>query len=293
MTTPTFREYIEGPWRLACFNRYKPTTQRRVRGAFETQLVPTFGTRPLGQIHVQDVHAWFDRYSRTAPGGANRALDVLRQVLNHAVACGHLGDNPARGVKHNPRRMPTRFLSTSEVRRLYAALDAHQGRGSGQQQGEIIRLLLLTGCRKGELVGLKWSEVDGDTIRLTDSKTGPRTVFLNCQARAIVDRQPRTGSSYVFPSLTDPSRPRSTELSIWRKVRCEAGIEDVRIHDLRHTFASHAAMRGVPLPVLARLLGHSQLRMTLRYAHVGDREIEAAAERVGGAIARVLSHAVR
>ena len=289
MTTPTLREFIEGPWHAAHFNRYKPSTQRRARCALETQLFPTFGPRPLNQINVQDVHAWFDDYSRTAPGGANRTLDVLRQVLNHAVACGHLDSNPARAVKHNPRQGPTRFLSTTEVRRLYAALDAHQGRGSGRQQAEIIRLLLLTGCRKSELVWLRWSELDGDTIHLTDSKTGPRTVFLNGQARAIVARQPRTGAKFVFPSLGDPDKPRSTELSIWRKVRREAGIEDVRLHDLRHTFASHAVMRGVPLPVLSRLLGHSQPRMTLRYAHVGDREIEAAAQRVGSAIAQVLS----
>lgn len=254
----------------------------------DTQLLPIFGRLPLDEITAGDVHAWFDRYSERAPGGANRTLDILRQILDHAVACGHMRANPARGVVRNASPLRTRFLSRTEVGRLRAALDAHRGRGSGRQQADIIRLLLLTGCRKGELVGLRWSEVGEGTLRLRDGKTGPRVVCLNDQARRILLRQPRNGSPFVFPSPFDPSRPRSPELSLWRKVRREAGIEDTRLHDLRHTFASHAVMGGAPLPVVARLLGHSHSRMTLRYAHAGDRETEAAAERVGVALASVL-----
>ena len=93
----------------------------------------------------------------------------------------------------------------------------------------------------------------------------------------------------MFPSPVNPDRPRSHELPLWNKVRREAGIEDVRLHDRRHTFASHAVMNGVPVPVVSWLLGHSNTRMTLRYAHLGDREVAAAAERVGGAIARVMT----
>ena len=164
------------------------------------------------------------------------------------------------------------------------------GHGSGRQQADIIRLLLLTGCRKSELVSLRWSEVvDEDTLHLNDTKTGPRPVFLNAQARRILARQPRTPSPYVFPSSVDASKTRAAELSLWRKVRRQAGIEDVRLHDLRHTFASHAVMRSVPLPVVVRLLGHAGTRTTLRYAHVSDRETEAAAERVGDALAFILA----
>ena len=172
---------------------------------------------------------------------------------------------------------------------MHAAIDRHRGRGSGRQQAEIIRLLLFTGCRRAEIVRLRWSEVDGDALRLSDGKTGPRTIVLNAQARAVLRRQPRTGSPHVFPSPADSSRSRSDDLSLWRKVRREAGIPDVRLHDLRHTFASHAVMQSVPLPVVSRLLGHAQAGMTLRYAHVSDRETEAAAERIGGAIASLLA----
>ena len=292
MTVPTFRDFVSGQWSAACYERCKPSTRKRIGSALKTQLLPTFGALPLDRIDRVAVHRWFDGYSRTAPGGANRTLDVLRQILNHAIACGHLATNPSRGVVRNPRRKLTRFLSQVEVSRLHAALDAHRGRGSGRQQAEIIRLLLLTGCRKGEIVHLRWSEVDGDTLRLRDSKTGPRTVYLNTQAQAILARQPRTGSAYVFPLWTNPSRPRSTELSLWPKVCRQAGLEGVRLHDLRHSFASHAVMQGVPLPVVARLLGHVHPRMTFRYAHIGDRETEAAAERIGGAIATMLAEPI-
>ena len=287
-TAPTLRAFTAGPWRTACYERCKPSTRRRVDSALDTQLLPVFGARRLDRITPGAVHRWFDRYSLTAPAGANRTLDVLRQILNHAMACGHVASNPTAGVRRNPRPLLTRFLSRAEIDRLHAALDEHRGRGSGRQQADIIRLLLLTGCRKGEIVNLRWSELGSDTLRLLDGKAGPRTVYLNEGARAVLQRQPRGPSRFVFPALSDASRPRSSELSLWRKVRRQAGIQDVRLHDLRHTFASHAVMQGVPLPVVSRLLGHSRSRMTLRYAHVSDIEVEAAAERIGVGIAELL-----
>ena len=288
MTAPSFAEFVAGAWRMACHDRCKPSTQQRMESALRTQLLPTFGSQPLDRIDSSAVHEWFDDYSRTAPAGANRTLDILRQIFNYAIDCGYVASNPARGVRRNPRPRVTRFLSQDEVSRVLVALDAHRGRGSGQQQADIIRLLLLTGCRKGEIIGLRWKEIDGAMLRLEEGKTGPRIVVLSQAARGILARQPQTTSRYVFPSLTDESKPRSSELSLWRKVRRHARIEDVRLHDLRHTFASHAVMHRVPLPVVSRLLGHSQSRMTLRYAHVGDRAAEEAAERIGAHIAVLL-----
>ena len=130
--------------------------------------------------------------------------------------------------------------------------------------------------------------MDADTIALGDTKTGPRNVYLNAPARCIIERQPRGESAFVFPSVRNPERPHDPHLPLWDRVRKETGIEDVRLHDLRHTMASHAVMSGVPVPVVSRLLGHSNVRMTLRYAHLADKEIEAAAERVGAAMARAM-----
>ena len=285
---PTFDEFVAGAGRT-CIDRCKPSTQKAERWMLNARLLPAFGPSPVDRITRSGVTRWFDEYSRTAPGGANHALNLLRRMLNHAVVCGHLDTNPVRGIRRNPRPKLTRFLSREEVRRLHHELDHHGSvRPSRARQADIIRLLLLTGCRRNEIVTMRWRDIDGNTLNLVDAKGGPRTVLLSAPARAILDLQPRSGSAYVFPSPLDPVRPLSSGLPLWRSVRKRAGIEDVRLHDLRHTFASHAVLRGIPLPVVSRLLGHKRPSMTLRYAHVGDRETEAAAERSGIAIARAL-----
>ena len=288
---PLFRDFVAGPWKTACYERWKPSTRKATRSGLKCQLLPVFGAVRLDRISRVMVVRWYDAYSATAPGGANQVLDLLRQILNHAVVRGHVTTNPARNIRRNPRPKRTRFLSREEIRRLHRALDHHAQRSaSKRQQADIIRLLLLTGCRKNEIVRLRWREVDGDRLNLTDAKTGPRRVFLNPPARGIIEREPRQGDSpWVFPSVRTPARPQDDGLPLWYTVRREAGIEDVRLHDLRHSVATHAVMAGVPLPVVAHLLGHRHPSMTLRYAHVGDAEVEASAERVGQAIARLMA----
>ena len=286
-TVPRFREFVEGEWKDVHFARYKPSTKTALRSLLASQLMPAFASLPLERISPVRVRRWFDAFSRTAPANANRGLEALRQIMNFAIACGYVDANPAVGIALNPRPKLTRFLSREEIARLHRALDRQTGRDQ-RQQADIVRLLLLTGCRRGEIVQLRWSELRDGTLMLEESKTGPRSVPLNSQARRILDRQPQNSSPFVFPSSYDPSRPRSPNLGLWQRARKEAGIEDVRLHDLRHTHASHAVMNGVPVPVVSRLLGHSNVRMTLRYAHLGDREIERAAERVGKAIADIM-----
>ena len=284
---PLFQDFAAGPWKEAHFDRYKPLGQETVSGFLRRELLPAFGAKPLDRITTAQVRQWFDRYSRTAPGGANRAFDILRQIMNFAVACGHVGTSPTAGIERNRRPALTRFLSREEIARLHEVLDAQTHSGD-RQQADIIRLLLLTGCRKSEITGLRWSEVQDGMLALADGKTGPRTLPLGTQAWSILDRQPRGESPFVFPSPRDPARPRGSNLPFWYRVRRDAGLEDVRLHDLRHTMASHAVMNGVPVPVVSRLLGHSNVQMTLRYAHLADRDIEAAAERVGQAVAEIM-----
>ena len=285
---PLFRDFVEGAWKDAHFGGYKPSTRKGVRSVLDRQLLPAFGSKPLDRITPERIGRWFDRFSRTAPGNANHALDLLRGIMNFAIARGHLETNPARAVERNPRQVPTRFLSREEIGKLHRVLDG-QTRDSSREQADIIRLLLLTGCRRSEILRLRWSEVDRDRLVLADGKTGPRIVPLNTQARRILERRPRGTNPFVFPSPRDPARPRSRNLAFWYRARNDAGIEDVRLHDLRHTHASHAVLNGVPVPVVARLLGHSDIRTTLRYAHLGDREIVEAAERVGQAIAAIMA----
>ena len=287
---PLFRDFVAGSWRAACYEPCKPSTKTSKDWALNNQLLPVFGDLPLDKIDRSGVSRWFEGYSTTAPGGANSALLVFRQIINHAISRGHIETNPTRGLKRNPRPKLTRFLSREEIGRLHEVLDGYESRRpSCKVQVDIIRLLLLTGCRTGEMLKLRWREVGVDSLELEDSKTGPRQVLLSPDARAIIDLQPRSGSPWVFPSPMNPGRPRF-DLSIWKRVRKLAGIEDVRLHDLRHTFASQAAMQGIPLPVVARLLGHAQVQMTLRYAHVSDRDVEAAAERIGGVMAEIMNN---
>ena len=297
---PTVGEFIEGPWRATEFSRFKRSTRVRTEKELRRQLLPTFGDIRLDELDRGAVQAWFDDYGRSAPAGANRARDTLHQIMATAVEHGWVERNPVTGIKHWHRPRRTRYLSHVELGLLHRALDEHRPRtDSGRQQVEIIRLLLLTGCRRGEIVHLRWDEVHGDTLRLRDAKTGPRSVVLNRPAQALLARQPRVeGSPWVWPDPgdlarsrpADPSRPRTLELSVWKQLqrRVDLGIRDVRLHDLRHTHASHAVMQGVPIPVVSRLLGHRQPRMTMRYAHVGDRETEAAAERIGVRIAELI-----
>ena len=267
---PLFRDFVEGVWKEAHFDRYKLSSRKKVQLLLARRLLPAFGSKPLDRIAPAEVRRWFDAYSRSAPSGANKGLELFRRIMNFAIAWGYIEKNPAQGIRLNRRPKLTRFLSREEIARLHRALDAETGKGN-VQQADIIRLLLLTGCRKGEILGLRHSETGADGLVLADSKTGPRRVPLNAHARRILERQPRGESPFVFPSPRDPSRPRDGEVSLWYRVRREAGIEDVRLHDLRHTFASQAVMSGVPVPVVSRMLGHSNVRMTLRYAHLGDR----------------------
>ena len=284
---PTYHDFTMGIWRDTWSTRCKPSTIKGRDNALARQLLPAFGSLRLNQITRKAIETWFDAYSASAPGGANNALQLLRQSLNFAIERGLIDSNPAGSILPNRRQRLTRFLSRDEIARLNAALDQHAN-GRGSVQADIIRLLLLTGCRRNEIVRLRRFEVEGNRLRLADSKTGPRTVYLSPEARAIIERRMTAPGEYLFPSPLNPERPVSGNLTLWYRIRREIGNEDVRLHDLRHSYASQCVMAGIPLPVVSKLLGHSQCAMTLRYTHAADRDVEAAAERVGARIAELL-----
>lgn len=139
---PLFGDFVADVWRPECFDRFKPSTQRRSDRALANQLLPTFGDMPLDRIGRKEVTKWFDRYSKRAPGGANRVLDTLHQILSHAKVHGHLGTNPASRLRRNPQRRFNRFLSRDEAHRLLAELDRLVAeRPERSAQADIIRLL--------------------------------------------------------------------------------------------------------------------------------------------------------
>ena len=204
------------------FRRYarnwKPSTLRVNRNYYRNHILPWLEGRPIADISAHDVRRWSASLHNT-PVSADRSAPILSIILRQAEVYNYRaeGTNPRAGIKRYRRRGRQRFLSTAEIRRLGGVLARHEI--DRPQATAIIRLLLLTGCRKGEIVTLRWQDVDGDTLNLADAKTGPRQVFLNAPARAILERQPRTGNTYVFPSPSKPGRPLSGDLKLWRSVR--------------------------------------------------------------------------
>ncbi len=285
-SSPRFDVFIAQSWQSEVAAHWKPTTQLTVDSAMKNRLLPTFGQYPLHLITHAQVLAWFNTVSHDYPGGANRNLEVLSSVFRHAVMLGHCDENPALGIRKNRRRQITRFLSLKEIGRLNAVLDQRCLESQKAQQcSDIIRLLLLTGCRLSEIAMLTQNEVVGDELHLADSKTGARVVALGQAASAILCRYTRQG--HLFPMNKGASV--YVVNVFWQGVRREAGLEDVRLHDLRHTFASYAVKAGYTLPMVGRLLGHKRLSSTLRYTHVSDRRVEAAAERMGNIISQIVT----
>ena len=174
VAVPLFRDFVTGAWRADCHERQKLSSRRTANSALANQLLPAFGDIPLDRIGRKDVNRWFDRYSAKAPGGANRALDVMHQILNHAKVHGHLESNPASGIRRNPGRKLNRFLSRDEIDRLHVELDRSVAeRPSRAAQADIIRLLFYTGCRSGEIRNLKWNEVGDNTLNLAGQQDWP------------------------------------------------------------------------------------------------------------------------
>ena len=262
---------------------WKPGTLKVNRGYLERQILPRFAGRPIAEIDRREVQSWFASLAAT-PAAADRSMPVLSVIMREAEAMDLRpeGSNPCRGIRRNRRKGRERFLSDDEVRRLSGVLSTHADESPGQVAA--IRLLLLTGCRKSELLTLRWSDYREGHLFLRDSKTGPRTVWLSQPARDILDRMERTGA-WVFMSPR-AARPRCTNWldDFWWRIREEAGLDDVRLHDLRHTHASIALRRGETMLAIGRLLGHADPETTLKYTHAADATVMQAAETVGAVL---------
>ena len=196
--------------------------------------------------------------------------------MQQAEAWGHRPEdsNPCKGIRRYRQGRSERFLSPVEYRRLAEVLERREG--DRPFHVAAVRLLVLTGCRKGEILTLRWSDYREGHLFLRDSKTGPRTVWLCEAARDVLDRLPRSARS-VFP-VEGRRAPRMWLQRFWLQVRAEAGLEDVRLHDLRHSYASMALLSGESVRTLGRLLGHEKPATTLKYAHLSDISVREAVD---------------
>ena len=280
--TPLFADYLDLYWQVMR-PQWKPSSQISEDKYRRLYLDNAFVGMGLDEITTQDVVRWMSTATRErSPGGANKALQRLKAVMFKAEEWGYRphGSNPCRGVKPNPRRKVGRYLSETEFARLARTMETHKEAFPAQTQA--LQLLILTGCRKQEIVGLTWGEVKGSRIYLKDSKTGARTVHLCSQAADILSNRKRgTPLAPVF------SRAPGQVISIdayWHKIRQEAALGRFRLHDLRHTYASLAARNTLPLPTIQRLLGHSHMASTARYTHFDDRHLISIAQKISDLI---------
>ena len=286
----------------------KQSTIATDRGRIARHIKPLLGDRLVRELKRADIERFMidvangktATVEKTGPRGkavvrggkgtASRTVGFLGAVLAFAVQREIRPDNPARGVKRFRSRSCDRFLSETELAKLGQVLSEAENTGVNRFAIAAIRLLTLTGCRKNEILSLqwKWADLERGVLRLPDSKTGEKIVYLGTASIALLRRLDRKeGCPYVFPS--DRGNGHFTALQgIWEWLRSKADLNDVRLHDLRHSFASFAAAEGTSLLIIGRLLGHKKSSTTARYAHLADDPLKCAADRISNQISRVL-----
>ncbi len=273
--------------------RCKPNTAKGYRQMIDNHISPALGKVPIAALrreHIADLQFRL----RGTPTAANRAVADLSRMLNQAEAWGlyPAGSNPCRALpKYRTRRLE-RFLTEEEFRRLGGALGGLEAEGRMPlHAAAALRLLMLTECRSSEIMTLRWEDVFLATneIRLRDSKTGPRTVPLSLAAARVLAELPRPAGNPWVIAGHEPGTRLSHINYYWYRVRERAGLDDVRIHDLRHSFASRALALGESLSMIGKLLGHSKIQTTARYAHLARDSVKESAARVAASIGADLS----
>ncbi|MEX2650015.1 MAG: tyrosine-type recombinase/integrase [Alphaproteobacteria bacterium] len=282
-------EHVEPKRRASTAGDYRSILKRLV--------YPAIGNLRLSDVTRADVAKVHGALVAT-PRQANYALAILSAFFSWCERLGYRADgtNPCRHVERFPERRRERFLSSEEFARLArAVIDAERDGTETKSALAAILLLAFTGARLSEVLTLKWEHVDTERamLFLPDSKTGRKVVYLNAPALAVLDRVERVaGNPYVIVGrriggpLTDLEKP-------WQRIRRAAGLDDVRLHDLRHSYASIGAAGGQGLPVLGKLLGHRVAATTQRYAHLGDDPVARAAEAIGTAIDTAMKTPIR
>jgi len=277
-------------WLETQAQRLRPQTVHNYQGTLTRHVLPALGTRPLTAVTRTDVQALHSRLTAT-PTQANRVLALCGTLFEVAEAWGLRpeGSNPARRISRFREVKRERYLTPTELARLGAVLaraDA-EGLASGWTVA-LVRLLLLTGARWGEIRTLRWEWIDWPraSARLPESKTGAKTLYLSPGALGVLQGLEPRASGLVLPGLR--GQPRAHPLRQWQRLCTAAELENLRLHDLRHTFASFGATLGLSLQVVGRLLGHADTQTTQRYAHLAPDPVAQAARLVGEALERAL-----
>ena len=268
--------------------RCKPSTAKNYRLAIQHHILPALGTKALKDVGPEDVTALHHEL-RDRPAAANQAIWVLSKMFTLAENWGMAppGRRPTRHVRQYRETSRERFLTPEEYRHLGAALTRLEAEGSMMPSAvAAIRLLMLTGCRSDEILTLTWDDVDRTAwvLRLRDSKTGPRMVPLTAPVLKVLDGIERAeGVPWILRGAKPGTRLACLSYH-WRRIKQETGLHDVRVHDLRHSYASRALALGEGLPAIGRLLGHVRVSTTAKYAHLVRDVEKTAAVRTGDSI---------
>ena len=275
----------------------KPLSVAADERSLRLVILPALGHLPVKGITRADVAKMMHTH-KDEPVKANRAFALLSKALNLAEAWGIRQDasNPCRHVKKFPERPKQRFLSEDELSRLGKVMkDCEQESSEMPSVMTAIRLLLFTGCRRQEILELKWEYVDfeRESIFLPDSKTGFKVVPLGNAALEVLANTPRVaGNPYVCPGIK-PMRPLVGLQRAWVRIRNKAGLNDVRIHDLRHTFGATGAGAGQSLHILGKILGHTQSKTTSRYAHLAQTPQKKAVDSINDQLEKAMNARVK
>ena len=266
----------------------KPKTEKLYRTAIDGHIVPALGAMAVKNVRSSHVIELHDRM-RDTPSMANHVVSMLSKMFSLAETWELVprGRNPCRMVRHYREQARERFLTPEEYRRVGAALrEAETGGWMWPPAIAAIRLLMLTGCRKSEILTLRWDDVDRTSgeFRLRDGKRGPRMVPLTTPALTVLDGIERVENNPWVIRSQKPGICLPDLTYYWNRIKDHAGIEDVRIHDLRHSHASRALALGESLTMIGRILGHSKVGTTARYAHLVHDAEKAAAARTGDSI---------
>lgn len=265
--------------------RWKVSTLRNMRAVADVHILPRLGNRKLRDVTPEEVARWhLDVCAQST--AARMALSTLSGLMVYAEDHGlrAAGTNPCKGLRKKQRGQRGQLLPAATVRKLWAALDRLQERLP--DACDAVRLLLLTGARRSEILSLEWDRIAGPRAVLEDSKTGPRTIWLNTPARAVLDaRRDAATGPFVFPAPQSEGPIKVIDYA-WNAIRKEAGIGPLRVHGLRHHFASVAVSNGIDLRIVGQLLGHHDLDSTLGYAHLTSDALMKSATRVSGYIDR-------
>ena len=270
----------------------KPATAEHYRSLARLYVIPDLGRLLVTDVKLIDIERLHGKLA-DRPYQANRLLAMMRKFFNWSEdrAIRPRGSNPCKGIEQYSEQRRERFLSQDEIGQLGTALRAAEEANSiTPSAAAAIRLLLLTGCRRDEILKLRWEDVDIERrlLLLPDSKTGKRAVMLNEPAQDVLSRVPRVkGNPFVIVGKVDGAHLVNLSKP-WQRVRDAAMLEGVRVHDLRHSFASVAAAGGESLIVIGALLGHREMRTTARYAHLSSNPLRTATDMVGERISKAL-----